>query len=420
MKNFVITILAAFAVLFCIVYACSSYASGKTYKTSEIEVKKISGSWVSCKKGTNTKVDYTGVAKNEYGWWRVYKGQVDFTANGIYQNDYGWWKTTNGKVTFDETGIYQNEHGWWRTEDSKVNFQANSIYQNIHGWWKTTNGKVTFKDHGIYQNEHGWWKVEDSKVNFNYNGLASNEHGTWVIVNGKVDFSYSGLFTFRGVTYSIDGGKVQKVISQCNKNMLFLGDSISSGYMLHGDKVNNVSESYPIKASKLLNCNITSFARAGESYYKRPNEFCIAEYFQNNDVYKYDVVIIDAGINDYFSNHSMSNMNEALDVICSKLNSANQRRLSSGKSPMIVIIYKIGFVFNHGDNSLGYSIADYNSKISSIIDANLNMEHYILTSGVLNSKTYQSYTVDNIHPNQKGVQNQTIAFIEDLYRLKIA
>ena len=171
-------------------------------------VKSSDGKWALYENG-KVKTSYTGIAKNQYGWWRVKDGYVDFNANGIYKNEYGWWKTTNGKVTFNETGIFKNEYGWWRVENSKVNFQANGIYKNDYGWWKTTNGKVTFKENGVFKNEYGWWKVENSKVNFNFTGIASNKYGKWYVKNGKVDFTKNGKVKYNGKTYTVVNGKVK-------------------------------------------------------------------------------------------------------------------------------------------------------------------------------------------------------------------
>lgn len=427
MKRFILTVIISLIVFIGVIVACNIIANSAGYKTSQIEVKKISGSWVSCKKGTNKKVNYTGIAQNKHGWWRVKNGYVDFKADGIYQNDYGWWKTTDGKVTFKETGIYQNEYGWWRTEDSKVNFDANSIYQNIFGWWKTTNGKVTFLDHGVYQNKHGWWKVEDSKVNFDYNGLASNEHGTWRIVNGKVDFSYTGLFTFRGVTYILNDGKVIKVARPCNKRILFLGDSLASGYMMYGEKVNNIEKSYPNVASNYVGFTIDNLARAGESYCRRSDEFSSSYYIMNTDISKYDVIILSTGIIDYFSNYYLGNRNDysystlrgAINIICSEINKANKIRSSENLPPIDVVVCKINYVFKYNENKIGYTISDYNEAICETFKEKLAVEPTILTPSVLNSKTYKSYTTDDLHPNKKGVENQAISLIEDLTRSDI-
>lgn len=136
-------------------------------KTGEVTVKKDKkdGNWYSYK--NNKKVNYTGVAKNQYGWWRVENGKVNFKANSIYKNDYGWWKVEKGKVNFNYTGIAKNQYGWWRVE----------------------KGKVNFKSFGVYKNEYGWWYVNKGKVDFSYTGLARNYNGLWYIKKGKVDFS---------------------------------------------------------------------------------------------------------------------------------------------------------------------------------------------------------------------------------------
>ena len=162
-------------------------------------------------KTTDGKVTFkeTGVFKNEYGWWRVENSKVNFKADGIYKNQYGWWKTNDGKVTFKETGVFKNEYGWWRVKDSKVDFKAQGIYQNKYGWWKTTNGKVTFKENGVFQNEYGWWKVKDSKVDFSFTGIAKNKYGFWYVKDGKVDFKKNGKVNYNNHSYIVKSGKVQ-------------------------------------------------------------------------------------------------------------------------------------------------------------------------------------------------------------------
>lgn len=150
-------------------------------QTNYTGIKKNDLGWWRIEKGL-VNFNANGVYKNEYGWWRVENGKVNFKAQGIYKNDYGWWKTTDGKVTFKETGVFKNDYGWWRVKDSKVDFKANGIYKNNYGWWKTTKGKVTFKENGLFKNEYGTWKVENSKVNFKYNGKYQGK----TIKNGKV------------------------------------------------------------------------------------------------------------------------------------------------------------------------------------------------------------------------------------------
>lgn len=187
-------------------YKTSSSASNSDNAKLNGIVKGFDGKWAMYKNG-RVDTSYTGVAKNENGWWRVEKGYVNFNAQGIYKNDYGWWKTTDGKVTFKEIGVFKNDYGWWRVKDSKVDFKANGIYKNKYGWWKTTDGKVTFKENGVFKNEYGWWKVKNSKVDFNFTGIAKNKFGSWYIKNGKVDFNKNGKVNYNGKTYRVTDGK---------------------------------------------------------------------------------------------------------------------------------------------------------------------------------------------------------------------
>ena len=48
--------------------------------------------------------------RQEYGWWKVTKGQVDFTFNGLAQNENGWFAVQGGRVNFECNGLVQNEY----------------------------------------------------------------------------------------------------------------------------------------------------------------------------------------------------------------------------------------------------------------------------------------------------------------------
>ena len=163
----------------------TSAASLPTVKSCKgLTVKQSGKDWVTVN-AKGSQVNYTGVAQNNLGWWRV----------------------ENGKVNFKATGVYQNDYGWWRVETGKVNFKANKIYQNSYGWWKTTDGKVTFNENGVFQNDFGWWKVKDSKVDFSFTGIASNSYGDWYLEDGKVRFDKSGSVKYNGKNYIIENGK---------------------------------------------------------------------------------------------------------------------------------------------------------------------------------------------------------------------
>ena len=179
----------------------TSAASLPTVKSCKgLTVQKSGKDWVTVN-AKGAQVNYTGVASNKLGWWRV----------------------ENGKVNFKATGIYQNDYGWWRVETGKVNFKANQIYQNSFGWWKTTDGKVLFNENGVFQNSMGWWKVKDSKVDFSFTGIASNKNGTWYIKDGKVRFDANfkaipekeeepfNPYRYNGDWYDVKSGAATKV-----------------------------------------------------------------------------------------------------------------------------------------------------------------------------------------------------------------
>ena len=44
------------------------------------------------------------MAQNEYGWWRVKNGKVDFSYTGVAGNGLGYWYIRTGKVDFSKNG----------------------------------------------------------------------------------------------------------------------------------------------------------------------------------------------------------------------------------------------------------------------------------------------------------------------------
>ena len=48
--------------------------------------------------GQDQTSPHTGLAANEYGWWYVSDGQVDFNCNGLVNSAYGWWYVSGGRV----------------------------------------------------------------------------------------------------------------------------------------------------------------------------------------------------------------------------------------------------------------------------------------------------------------------------------
>lgn len=105
-------------------------------------VKGDDGRWAMYKYGF-VDTSYTGIAKNQYGWWRVVNGYVDFSANSIYKNQYGWWKCTGGKVTFQENGVYGNDYGLWYVVNSKVDFSFTGQLMSDDVLYDIVNGRAT-------------------------------------------------------------------------------------------------------------------------------------------------------------------------------------------------------------------------------------------------------------------------------------
>lgn len=215
--------LTAALLLVCVMAAMYSLSA---YASSERVVKKDSkGRWVCMKDGKIEK-NYTGIAKNQYGWWRIKKGFVDFDATGVCQNENGWFYVKDGKVDWSHEGIEHNQHGWWRIVDGKVDWSGN----------------------GVFKNKYGWWYVKKGRVDFSYTGLASNELGNWYIEKGKVDFDKNGTYSKGGIDYTIEGGKVQG-----NGKIIFL--TFDDGPGAYTDQLLDILDKYGVKATFFVtNC----------------------------------------------------------------------------------------------------------------------------------------------------------------------
>lgn len=76
------------------------------YNSAEVIVKPDNkGKWSAFVRDKKVR-DCTGVYVNEYGWWFIRNGEVDFNYNGIAGNNIGKWYITNGQVNFDYSGAY--------------------------------------------------------------------------------------------------------------------------------------------------------------------------------------------------------------------------------------------------------------------------------------------------------------------------
>ena len=171
------------------------------------------------------------VAKNNYGWWYVQNGKVNFNVNSVVKNNLGWWYVRDGKVDFGFTGIARNVNGDWYIQNGKVCFEktglikvaninqkidyatgetiefdgtyyvengkvihnATTVAKDENGWWYIKDGVIQNKANTIVKNMNGWWYVKDGKVDFSFNGIARNENGDWYVKGGKVQLEETGL-----------------------------------------------------------------------------------------------------------------------------------------------------------------------------------------------------------------------------------
>ncbi len=202
-------------------YSISAFAEDGNRKV----VQDSDGRWV-CMKNGKIETSYTGIAHNQYGWWRIKKGVVDFDATGVCQNEYGWFYVRDGRVDWDYTGFAHNQYGWWYIRNGEVNWTAN----------------------GVYQKGDDWYYVRCGSIDFGYTGLASNQYGNWYVKKGKVDFNKNGSYSKGGVDYTIKGGKVQG-----NGKLIYL--TFDDGPGAYTNQLLGVLEKYGVKATFFVtNC----------------------------------------------------------------------------------------------------------------------------------------------------------------------
>ncbi len=45
-------------------------------------------------------MSYNGVAQYNGYWWKFKNGYIDFKYTGLGRNQYGWWYVSGGRVNF--------------------------------------------------------------------------------------------------------------------------------------------------------------------------------------------------------------------------------------------------------------------------------------------------------------------------------
>ena len=90
------------------------------YTVNEVTIEKdANGIWSAYYQGKKTTA-YTGVARNEHGWFFVRDGEVDFNYNGIAGNENGNWYVKKGKVDFKYTGTFTVNNKSYKVVEGQV------------------------------------------------------------------------------------------------------------------------------------------------------------------------------------------------------------------------------------------------------------------------------------------------------------
>ena len=71
------------------------------------------------------------VKKGDDGKWGSYVSDKKVNATGVYCNEYGWWFVRDGNVDFNYTGIAGNEKGKWYVEKGRCNFQYSGAFNPL-------------------------------------------------------------------------------------------------------------------------------------------------------------------------------------------------------------------------------------------------------------------------------------------------
>lgn len=171
--------------------AITALSIGFSANTQEVKadlVKQANGEW-HYYYGDEFRPDYTGLDKNQYGWWYVKNGIVDFTYNGSAKNQYGLWLVRNGKVDFGFTGIAQIEDGQYRVVNGKVDYYYYGLMYSNGVWYNLTKGKVAneWYDYGPVLRGNDIWYANGGQVDFGFTGVAGGYAGGWFFKNGKFD-----------------------------------------------------------------------------------------------------------------------------------------------------------------------------------------------------------------------------------------
>ena len=80
------------------------------------------------------------------------------------QNEYGWWKVTGGTVDFTYNGLASNENGEWVIRDGQVDFGYNGLAEYNGGLFKIAGGLLDNEYTGTYYNDGTYYCVDKGTV----------------------------------------------------------------------------------------------------------------------------------------------------------------------------------------------------------------------------------------------------------------
>lgn len=192
------------------------FKNGRLYSEHIGLVKCSDQKWRYNDHGRFASNNFYELVQNEYGWWAVYQGVVDFSYNGLISNKYGTWYIKNGKVDFGYTGqctvnekiAGTNKKVTYNVVNGKVQYKYDKNASDNAYKWYMKNGKVDYSFNGMAQFSDGWYKVENGHVDRHYSGLVQKGSEWWLIINGKADFSKNEV-VFDGKNYWwVEDGKV--------------------------------------------------------------------------------------------------------------------------------------------------------------------------------------------------------------------
>lgn len=195
----------------------------------------MTGKWVYIVNGQMEEVDADGnyislfsdaMAKNDYGWWYIKNGTIDFSYTGLSENQYGVYYIVNGKFDSKINGLVKITDGsmlngkWAYLVNGqfarKNNGEMVPIYsgmaKNDYGWWYVKNGEIDFTFKGLAKNSYGWWYLRNGKLDQTFNGSAKNPYGWWYVVNGKVNTTKTGTVTIKKGSFRMNKGKVSRIM----------------------------------------------------------------------------------------------------------------------------------------------------------------------------------------------------------------